>query len=290
MAIDDLLDSPSATEYPRPRALSDSGSYSQTGMIYQMPAHFGGQEGGLPPLVYRDTVTAATIYETDGEQLARLLPKKFSLLRSEVMVASMMNRGVEWMGGEPYNILAVNVPVRFEGERDRIEGWYNLVTWENNATPILPGRETAGIPKIPGEIEDFRFYDKEMRTWAHLNGHTFCELHFTDIAVADAETDAAVKQEFTEMTWMGWRHIPSLGNQGGADLSHATLFPQEFECHSVRTASADVQWFAPPMWKLPTQVHIISQLAQLPVKSGTGRALLLEARNVLRSDLTKVLY
>ncbi|WP_299596555.1 acetoacetate decarboxylase family protein [uncultured Microbulbifer sp.] len=289
METEELLEKKSTTEFPRPRTVPNSGSYNQAGTVFQMPAHFGGVEGGLAPLVYRDTITAATMYETDGEQLARLLPKNFSLLRNEIMVASMMNRGVDWMGGEPYNILAVNVPVRFEGERDNLEGWYNLVTWENNPIPILPGRESAGIPKIPGNIEDFRFDGSEMRSWAHLSGHTFCELHFTNIADADPQTEAAVKEEFTEMDWMGWRHIPSLGNQGGADLSHATLFPQEFECRSVRIARAEVQWFAPQPWKLPTQVHIISQLAALPV-SGTGKALLLDARNVLRADLTKVLY
>jgi hypothetical protein len=241
---------------------------------------------------YWDTVIAAIRYQVDGDALGALLPPGFSLRSPEVMATAMMNRGVEWMAGEPYNLLAVNVPVTFTtsgGRDDHIDGWYCLVVWENKATPILTGREQTGIPKVYGEVEDFRFLGDEMRTWAHYGGHSFCDLAFTSIRPADADERTAIDAEFAEMNWMGWRHLPKLGPDGGAALSHPTLFPQEFLTTRVRLASATIDWSVPPLWKNPTQLHIISALAGLPVGDPIGPAFILEARNNLRGDLARVL-
>ena len=219
---------------------------------YLMPAHFGGLPGGMAAITYWDTTVAMTRYATDGDALATLLPPGFELESPEVMVASMMNHGTEWMGGEPYNIVAVNVPARFEGSTDSITGFYSLVVWENRATPILPGREQTGIPKIYGEVEDFRFFqDDTMRTWAHYGGHSFCDLEFASIREATDAERAEIVDEFSTMNWMAWRYIPRAGTSGGAELSHATLFPQEFDATRVRVASATVAWSVPPVVEEP---------------------------------------
>lgn len=258
--------------------------------IYAMPAHFGGRDGGISSTTYWDTDTASVFYETEYEPLARLLPPGFTLLRAELMVAFMMNRGVEWMGGEPYNIVAVNAPVKFEGTSDKVEGWFSLVVWENNTTPILTGREGTGIPKIPSEIEDFRFHKNEMRTWAHAKGHTFCHMHLSNIAKADAPTHSAVKDAYKLMNWMGWRYIPAINPKGGAALSEPTLYPQEFYPDNISIADGTIEWSVPPVWQNPTQHHIIAQLAGLRVGAPASRAIVIRnARNVLRGDLAKTL-
>jgi len=50
---------------------------------------------------------------------------------TRLTVAFVMNRGVEWMAGGSYNLVAVNVPVRFDGAIDHVEGPFSLVVWEN---------------------------------------------------------------------------------------------------------------------------------------------------------------
>lgn len=269
---------------------SDGGSFSDPDKLYTMPAHFGGRPGGQTSTTYWDTDTASVFYETEAAALERFLPGGFSLLRPEVMLASMMNRGVEWMGGEPYNILAMNFPVTYAGNKDNLDGWFSLVVWENNTTPILTGRELTGIPKIPAEIEDFRFLGTEMRTWAHAHGHTFCDLHFTNIRDATKQEHDVLAAEYENMNWIGWRHIPSVGAQGGADISQPVLFPQEFYPKSIFLAEANLEWHVPPQWRNPTQHHIIAQIAALPVLRQTRPAVVLKnAKNVLRGDLARIL-
>lgn len=276
-------------------AVSRAGTESEnkpydSNAFYSMPAHFGGVPGGMTSTTYWDTDTVSVFYETDEAALSKLLPPGFQLSRPEVMIAAMMNRGVEWMGGEPYNILAVNVPCTFRGKAETVAGWFSLVVWEDNATPIISGRENTGIPKIPSEIEDFRFHQNQMRTWAHSNGHTFCDLHLTDIRTASAEEEKSIEGDYKNMNWMGWRYIPKVGAVGGAALSQATLFPQEFYPSSVSIATGKVSWSIPPKWKLPTQHHIIAQIAALPVGKALSPAVVLRnAKNVLRGDLARVL-
>ena len=129
-----------------------------------------------------------------------------------------------------------------------------------------------------------------MRTWAHFNGHTFCNIHLTDIRAASAEERKVIESDYKNMDWMGWRYIPKVGAVGGAALSQPVLFPQEFYPSSVSIARGDVTWSVPPSWKHPTQHHIISQIAALPVGKAVAPAVVLRnAKNVLRGDLARVL-
>lgn len=256
---------------------------------YMMPAHFGGAPGGMEPATYHDTLSATMFYETDRAALSALIPDSFELLRAEVMVAAIMNRGVEWMAGEAYNIVAVNAPVRFVGKNERVTGWYSLVVWENKTTPILTGREQTGIPKIYAEVEDFRFLGDEMRTWAHYAGHSFCDLHFTNIRDSNPTEQAAIDKEFKTMNWMAWRYIPQPGPSGGASLSQPTIYPQEFESSRIRLADAACVWNTPPLHKNPMQAHIIARLESLGIGNSVGPAILMNAKNILRGDLSRIL-
>jgi acetoacetate decarboxylase len=56
------------------------------------------------------------------------------------------------MAGSGYNVIEVSAPVRFHGQRDRVDGQFALVVWENKTEPILGGREQTGIPKIYADI------------------------------------------------------------------------------------------------------------------------------------------
>ncbi|RIJ20809.1 hypothetical protein D1224_14120 [Henriciella barbarensis] len=256
-------------------------------LAYMMPHHFGGQPLSGEPTIYDDTTALTIFYESDEERLASFLPGGFSLRQNEVMVSMMENRGVRWMGSEPYNIVAVNIAARWEAEG--IDGWYCLVVWENRATPILPGREQTGIPKIFGEVEALRrFPDATVRTWSHYGGHTHCEILASDVCVATPEQRANVEAEFKSMNWFGFRFIPAT-NAAGAALAQPTLFPQEFKVRHVETGTPSLQWSAPAMHKNPTQAHIVASLRSLPIAGYTRPAVIMQARADLRGDLARVL-
>ncbi len=257
--------------------------------IYMMPAHFGGRPGGMTSTIYHDTLSATLRYKTDRTALEALIPDGFELAAPEIMVSAIMNRGVEWMAGEAYNIVAVNAPVTYRDVSQTISGWYSLVVWENKTTPILTGREQTGIPKIYAEVEDFRFLNDEMRSWVHYAGHSFCDLHFSNIREATPQERAEIDGEFKSMNWMAWRYIPDPGESGGTALSQATIFPQEFESSRVRLADAQCIWSMPPIWKNPIQAHIIARIEALPIKKTVGPAIIMNAKNILRGDLARVL-
>ena len=88
---------------------------------------------------------------------------------------------------------------------------------------------------------------------------------------------------------MAWRYIPEPGPTGGSALSQATIYPQEFESTRVRLGSGTVSWSVPPSWKNPNQLHVISALADLPMGDQIGPAIIMNAKNILRGDLARVL-
>ena len=69
----------------------------------------------------------------------------------------------------------------------------------------------------------------------------------------------------------------------------ASRIPQEFVSTRVRFAHNTIEWSVPPQWQNPTQHHIISALAALPVGKPSGPAVIMDAENILRGDLARVL-
>ncbi len=121
-----------------------------------MPPYFGGTAPAAPDFAVRnrDATAMAFTCTTDEEMLAQFVPECFEILRPEVVYTFGQLREIDWLAGGRYNVVTADVPVRFNGKRDRLEGNLNLVTWENLATPIIGGREENGVPKIYAEIQD----------------------------------------------------------------------------------------------------------------------------------------
>ena len=53
-----------------------------------------------------------------------------------------------WLAGKTYNLININVPVHFKGDRDDLDGDLVLVMFENHADPIVGNRDTIGYSKI----------------------------------------------------------------------------------------------------------------------------------------------
>lgn len=254
---------------------------------YLMPPFFGGLPYPLPPALYGDTTNLSFSYNTDGEALARMLPPGFELLEAKLLISVINNRQVDWLAGGAYNLLAVNVPVRFKGEDEEIEGIFGLVVWENATAPILMGRDVQGVPKIYGEIDNLREFPPNLvNATAHLNGFRFAHVSAQLNAAGSEEELAEVRKEFSRKNWFGWRHFPNVGAPGAA-LSHPVIFPQEFDIWSARLGTANVQWHIPDWISNPTQIGIITALSSLP-NLGGGEAVMMRCSNTLRADLARI--
>ena len=232
---------------------------------YGMPCFFGGSEyDRAAELYYHDAVGLSFAYATDGDQLANYLPEGFELIRPELNVSYSQNREVDWMAGSGYNLVQVSVPARFSGQRDRVEGEFVLVIWENKTAPILGGREQTGMPKIYAEIEDLHIYQQNYFTNASYEGNTFLRMELTGVQSVDEEKTAQTTATNMELSPFGWRYIPKVGGPG-AELSQPILYPQRMEVKSVSAGCGTIQWTELKPEQNPDQWRIIRALAGLPI-------------------------
>ncbi len=247
---------------------------------YRMPAHFGGSVfDPAAQACYNDVVTLAYRCTTDGGRLADYLPPGFELLRPELVIQYQQCRQVDWMAGSYYNLVTIAAPVRFNGRRDRLDGAFALVVWENKTTPILTGN-MMGVPKIYADIEDLHIVGDTYRTRLSYEGSTFLQLEMTGPAPLDEQHVRALAGDVNSF---GWRYIPKVGAPG-ADLSQPILFPMCSEPAAAWQGSGTVTWTGMTWDQNPMQFHIINALAALPiiemapVVMTQGRAILMEAR------------
>ena len=232
-------------------------------LCYRMPVFFGGYPYQPVETCYHDVTTIAFAYITDGDRLAEYLPEGFELLRPELSVSFSQCREIDWLAGGAYNLIDVAVPVRFNGRRDQVEGNFSLVVWENRTAPILNGREETGVPKIFADIEDLHIMGDTRFTTASSSGNTFLQLAMA----APVPADAALAALFADarINALNWRYIPKVG-AAGADISQPVLFPQRAEARSVLAGKGTVQWTGLRYEQCPSQAHIISALAELPMR------------------------
>jgi len=229
---------------------------------YRMPGHFSGYPYQPAELCYRDVVNIVFTYKTDGSRLSEYVPEGFEMLRPEISINFAQCREIDWMAGGGYNLIDVTVPVRFNGRRDKIEGNFSLVVWENKTSPILGGREETGVPKVYADIEDLRvFYDKRF-TVASFEGNTFLQLEMTVEAPLDDTTMSKIRK--VQGNGLHWRYIPKVGGPG-AELIQPILYPQRFEAEQGWTGNGTVQWTMLRYEQHPSQAYIIKSLAELPI-------------------------
>jgi len=254
---------------------------------YMMPAHFGGMKHGTSTTIYRDVTNLVVQYRTERDALEPYVPEALEITDPTLTVAFVMNRGVEWMAGGVYNLVAVNVPVRFDGAIDHVQGGFSLVVWENKVTPILPGREATGIPKLGATIEDARHLGPRWAAEAAYEGNTFLRMSLVEGDALSPEAIEAINRAGRETDWLGWRYIPNVSGPGAA-LSHPTTYPQGAVVRSARACTASIEWLALSWLQAPTQAHITAALAAMPVLEVTA-AFVTHGESILLGDKASAL-
>ena len=251
---------------------------------YRMPAHFGGAVFDPEACAfYHDVVTIAYTYTTDGDRLADYLPEGFELIRPELNIQYQQCRQIDWMAGSYYNLIWVSAPVRFNGQRDQLQGEFALVVWENKTTPILTGQQ-MGMPKIYADIEDLHIVGPTYRTRASYEGSTFLQIEMTDPKPLE---EPQVKALEADVNSLGWRYVQKIGDPG-AELSQPTLYPMRWEPNSAWTGRGIVEWRELTWEQNPMQWHIIKALAELPVID-MAPVMMMKGRMVLVDSRGRVL-
>ena len=228
-----------------------------------MQVHFGGYDFAPVSTVYGDMTTIMMGFETDQEELLKLIPEDFELLQPVVHVQYANCREVDWMSGGEYRLIQLSSPVRYEGNSEGLEGEYPLVIWEDKACPIIGGREEDGMPKVFADIAVERHSGDHWFTSASYECNTFLTLDLDRKEELGTE-ELARLNENPRINFFGWRYIPRLG-KGGASLSHATLYPQEATMIRAWRGDGRVRWHPFTLEMNLVQFSAICSLSNLPV-------------------------
>ena len=234
---------------------------------YMMPAHFGPRP--FSPKTsgwYRDVTTMVVPFLTDRDKLAAYLPAPYTVAENAVVtVTYACNKGVDWLAGHGYNLIAVSAAAVFNGEQEQLEGNFTLVMWENLTDPILTGRELQGIPKIYADIQDHSVIADEWHTNASHFGHKILDMFVSDLREPTPDEVATYgKASEGKDTPMAWRYFPGVSGFGQS-VSEATAFPSATTLSETRVGQGRVDWKQLTWEQNPTQFHIVNALADLPV-------------------------
>ena len=212
---------------------------------------------------YSDCRTLSVDQKTDMEALAPLIPEEFEILSPTVSWQYTNCRGVDFLAQGEYRILQAAVPVRFCGQEDNVEGVFPLVILENNAVPVLGGREEDGMPKLVCDISLDRHVDKHWFAAAASDCETVARMHFHEEGEWTPEQVAAYNEHSTVAAF-GFRCLPNVGGPGLA-LREFVLYPQQCIIKRVFSGTGECKVIPPEEWYIqPTLASTLYTLAGLP--------------------------
>ena len=204
---------------------------------YRMPLIMGAQwVGETPRFLYQQTEVVALQYFTDPDAIRALLPYCYKLGKEPIVTVLFgYNNGLDFMAGGGYSLAAVQVSTRFEGEQDQVEGDYILVMFENQAWPMICGREDLGIPKLYADISPIKIYpDRSLRCEASYWGHLLFSLELSPPKKQNKIVKLVAKKMINSRPWLAYKYIPSL--DGPPDADYPTI--------SYNDTDIDDLWFA----------------------------------------------
>lgn len=255
---------------------------------YRMPLIMGPQwEGETPNFLYKRTEVVAFQYLTDSEAISALLPSCYRLGKEpQVTVLFSYNNGLDFMAGGGYVLAAIQVSAQFDGDKDHIEGDYILVMFENQAWPMICGREDLGIPKLYADISPIKvFPDGSMRCEASYWGHLLFVLELSPPKKQNKIVKLAANKIINSRPWLGYKYIPSL--DGPPDAEYPTISYNDTKINEIGFAKTGALQFGNATSNEIGQISIlIDALKTLPVKQ-FKQASHFQGSAVLRYDLSR---
>lgn len=259
-----------------------------TNSYYRMPLIMGPQwEGKNPKFVYSQTEIVALQYLTEPESISALLPNCYQVGKEPlVTVLFGYNNGLDFMAGGGYILAAIQVSARFDGDKDHVEGDYILVMFENQAWPMICGREDLGIPKLYADISPIKIYpDRSLRCEASYWGHLLFSLELSPPKKQNRIVRYAASKLINSRPWLGYKYIPSL--DGPPDAEYPTLSYNETEINELWFSKSGKLKFGNATVNEIGQISVlVDALKTLPVRK-VKQALHFQGSAVLRYDLSR---
>lgn len=230
---------------------------------YDAPVVFGPSR--FPDVTAMGSVRSVSIaFVTDDAAMAKLLPPFLEPADLPVVtVGHTMNRDVDYMGSRGYNIVRVAFSAVHRGSGETIVAPYAPVIWENDAAPIILGRERGGYAKLFGTIPD---------RVEHEGGCTF-SLHEYDVPLLHARVDglrqtterelAEIRAATSDAVSFGWKYIP--GSGAAPDADYGVLLRAQYDYSAAWRGEGTVTFDTAGAAAAPYSGHIIAALAALPV-------------------------
>jgi acetoacetate decarboxylase len=255
--------------------------------IYLMPLIIGPmfEQGKVPALIYGEAQMLALQYETDYDAAQALLPECYQPIKKPIVTVSFGYFGaVDFLAGGGYNIAAVSLQARFDGEKDHVEGGAILMILEDDTVPITGGREQLGAPKVYANISSVRTLpDSALRCEASRWGHLLFGINLGPLKKQNVIARSVAAKRLSEQPMLGYKYIPSL--DGPPDASYPTLFMTDYKVDELwlgkagnmffgEAAKEDIGWYR----------HTVDALKTLPVRQ-VIQTVRLRGSQVLRYDL-----
>lgn len=194
--------------------------------IYQMPQIMGPvyDKENLPRIPYPAIENIAIQFHTDHETAKNLVPDCYQVdPKPIVTIVFGYFRGLDFLAGGGYNIAAVQVSARFDGEQDHVEGDYILIMFENKTMPILGGREFLGVPKLYADIPPARIMpDGKLRCEASLSGHLLFGFELPPLKKQNRIIRSVASRRINSRPWLAYKYFPALDGPPDADYPTTT--------------------------------------------------------------------
>lgn len=160
---------------------------------------------------------------THKDALEAVLPEYYRPAKDPlVTVVFSHNNGLDFMAGAGYRLAAFQVSARFDGEQDHIEGDYILVIFENQAWPIISGREDLGVPKLYADISAIKqLPDGYLRCEVSVWGHLLYSLDVPPMRSQSGIVRHIASRQINARPWLAYKYIPSL--DGPPDAEYPTI-------------------------------------------------------------------
>jgi Acetoacetate decarboxylase (ADC) len=237
--------------------------------------------------VYKEIQYIGLQYQTDPEAIRALLPDCYKPAKEPaVTVLFAYNDGVDFMTGRGYRVAAVNVAARFDGEVDHVDGDYCLVMFEDDAIPVLNGREMLGIHKVYANISQIiSMPDGRIKGEVSLWGHQLFGIDLEPLKEQNVVVRSVAARTLNSRPLLGFKYIPSFSEV--PDASYPTLVSSEFKIDRFWMGKGGEVVFGSLREEDSFLARrVVDALSTLPVVKVT-QAFRLTGSTVLRSDLAR---
>jgi len=241
----------------------------------------------LPGLNYPLIENIAIQFETEPEAARQIIPTCYTVDNKPIITVIFgYFNGLDFLAGNGYNIAAVQVSAKFDGERDHVSGDYIPIMFENQTMPILGGREFLGVPKLYANIPPAKVLpDGTIRCEASLWGHLLFGLEIPPLKKQNRVVRSVASSRINSRPWLGYKHLPAL--DGPPDADYPTLTKNEVKIETLWMGKIARLYFGTASeGDIAHTAHVIDALRPLTLKK-IEQVLHFQGSAVLRLDETR---